>query len=285
MDSCVKNLGFMIPDKPYIQLRFRFNLGYWPNLKNPKTFNEKLNWLKLYNRKRMYTNMVDKKAVKVIIANLIGEEYIIPTIGMWDSPNDINWDALPNQFVLKTTHGGGGCGVVVCSNKDIFDKSKAISKLIDSMKSDIYSELREWPYKNVEKKIIAEAFLDTKGKELNDYKFFCFNGKVHCFKVDFGRFVEHHANYYATDGSLLPFGEKVCTPDPLYEVSMPENLQEMIAIAEKISNGHPFLRVDLYNLDGKIYFGETTFFPAGGIGQFTDKAWDLKLGELINITD
>lgn len=283
MDSCVKNLGFMIPDKQYLQLRFRFNMGYWPNFKNPKTFNEKLNWLKLYNRKPLYTKMVDKHAVKKLVSDLIGPEYIIPTIGIWDTPEHIDWEFLPDQFVLKTTHGGGSCGVVVCSDKNTFNKVEAINKLKESMQSDIYAELREWPYKNVEKKVIAESFLYTGGKELNDYKFFCFNGKVRCFKVDFGRFVEHHANYFAPNGSLLPFGEKVCTPDSMHEVSLPENLHEMISIAERIAKGHLFLRVDLYNVNGKVYFGETTFFPAGGMGQFTDQAWDEKLGDWIQL--
>lgn len=283
MDSCVKNLGFLIPDRQYIQLRFRFNMGYWPDLKNPETFNEKINWLKLYDRKPVYTTMVDKYAVKDYVSKIIGEEYIIPTLGVWPTPEEIEWNKLPDKFVLKTTHGGGSCGVIVCMDKDTFDEGNAISKLSDSMKADIYSELREWPYKNVEKRIIAEQYLDSKGKELNDYKFFCFNGKVRCFKVDFNRFVEHHANYYSRDCELLTLGEVVCTPQPEHHITFPDNIYEMFSIAEKISAGHPFLRVDLYNIEGKIYFGETTFFPAGGMGRFTEDVWDKTLGSWINL--
>ena len=427
MDSCVKNLGFMIPDKLYLSLRYRCIMGSWINWKNPQTFTEKLQWLKLYNRKPEYTKMVDKFAVKEYVAKKIGEEYIIPTLGVWDKPEDIDWDSLPNQFVLKTTHGGGGGGVVICKDKTTFDKASAIAKLKESMASDIYSGLREWPYKNVPKRIIAEKFmapekspapkdlldfkffcfngepkflyvsdtpshsltflntdwtitdfgrddyhplnkipekpenleemltiasklsagiphvrvdlynidkhiffgeltlftgsgfipfnpkefdgklgdlltlpnaigggkyliakgeiteLKTEYDELKDYKFFCFNGKVKFFKVDFGRFVEHHANYYDTDGNLLPFGEKSLEPDPNYIIELPNNLKDMIALAERLSKNEPFLRVDFYNVEGKIYFGELTFYPASGMIPWTTEEADNKIGKYLKL--
>lgn len=284
MAAIVQNFFRWLPDKPYLKLLYRFKMGHRLDLKNPKTFTEKLQWLKLYNRRPEYTNMVDKYAVKKYVADIIGEEYIIPTLGVWDKPENINWDSLPNQFVLKTTHGGGGGGVVICKDKQTFNRTDAIAKLNQSMRSDIYSGLREWPYKNVPHRIIAEKFIaPEKGQQEKDYKFFCFNGKVKCFKIDFGRFVEHHANYYSPEGQLLPFGEKGLEPDPNHIEIMPENLNEMISIVEKLSEGFKFLRVDLYNIKGKIYFGELTFYPASGMLPFVPEEWDKKLGSLLTV--
>lgn len=429
-DSIVKNFLGFLPDKLYLSLRYRCQMGHWINWKNPKTFTEKLQWLKVYDYKPEYTQMVDKLAAKDYVAERIGQEYIIPTLGVWDRVEDIDWDSLPDQFVLKTTHGGGGCGVVVCPNKANLDKAMAIKKLQISMHSNAGNTYREKPYLNVPRKIIAEkfiavhkpkqnnkvadlpdykffcfngepkflyisdspnhelAFLNTdwskaefgrsdykpltnippkpenldemldiarklsKGKahvrvdlynvnkhiyfgeltfytgagfipftpkeydkvlgemlklpsggvkfcirnneiikidqdnsfeDLKDYKFFCFNGKVKCFKIDFGRFVEHHANYYSPEGKLLPFGEKGLEPDPNHIEIMPENLNEMISIAEQLSNGFKFLRVDLYNIKGKIFFGELTFYPAAGMLPFVPEKWDDKLGKYLII--
>lgn len=291
IDSSIKNLGFLIPDKLYLSLRYRCLMGSWINWNNPKTFTEKLQWLKLYNRKPEYTTMVDKYAVKEYVANIIGEEYIIPTLGIWDKPEDIECDSLPNQFVLKTTHGGGGGGVVICKDKDTFDKTTAIAKLKESMASDIYSGLREWPYKDVPKRIIAETFMAPekspdsvlKSSELLDFKFFCFNGKVRFFKVDFGRFVEHHANYYSPEGELLEFGEQGLEPDPNYPIELPDNLKEMISLAEKLSANEPFLRVDLFNVNGRIFFGELTFYPASGMIPWTTEEADKEIGKYLKL--
>ena len=287
MDSFIKNLGFMIPDKLYLSLRYRFLMGSWINWKDPQTFSEKLQWLKLYNRKPVYTMMVDKYAVKEYVANIIGEEYIIPTLGVWDKPEDIDWASLPNKFVLKTTHGGGGGGVVICKDKAAFDKASAIAKLKESMASDIYSGLREWPYKDVPKRIIAEKFMAPEKSpapnDLPDYKFFCFNGMVRFFKVDFGRFVEHHANYYSPEGELLEFGEQGLEPDPNYPIELPNNLGEMIALAEKLSANEPFLRVDLFNVNGNIYFGELTFYPASGMLPWTTEEADKEIGKYLKL--
>lgn len=291
IDSSIKNLGFLIPDKLYLSLRYRCLMGSWINWNNPKTFTEKLQWLKLYNRKPEYTTMVDKYAVKEYVANIIGEEYIIPTLGIWDKPEDIECDSLPNQFVLKTTHGGGGGGVVICKDKDTFDKTTAIAKLKESMASDIYSGLREWPYKDVPKRIIAEKFMAPekspdsvlKSSELLDFKFFCFNGKVRFFKVDFGRFVEHHANYYSPEGELLEFGEQGLEPDPNYPIELPDNLKEMISLAEKLSANEPFLRVDLFNVNGRIFFGELTFYPASGMIPWTTEEADKEIGKYLKL--
>ena len=259
-------------------------MGHWINWKNPKTFTEKIQWLKINNRRPEYTRMVDKFAVKEYVAGVIGEEYIIPTLGVWDKPEDIDWESLPDQFVLKTTHGGGGGGVVICRDKKTFDKGKALEKLTESLNSDIYKSFREWPYKDVPKRIIADKFMtpekNLESAGLMDYKFFCFNGKVRFFKVDFGRFVEHHANYYSPEGELLEFGEQGLEPDPNYHIELPNNLKEMIALAEKLSANEPFLRVDFYNVNGKIYFGELTFYPASGMGKWTTDDADMTVGKL-----
>lgn len=286
-DSIVKNFFAWLPDKLYLSLRYHFKMGRWIDWKNPKTFTEKIQWLKVYNRKPVYTTMVDKYAVKQYVSNLIGREFIIPTLGVWDRAEDIEWDSLPEQFVLKTTHGGGSGGVVICKNKFEFDRCAAIAKLNESMSSDIYSNLREWPYKNVRKRILAEKLIafgkESVSTELWDYKFFCFNGEVRFFKVDFGRFVEHHANYYSPDGKLLDFGEADFAPVPCAGIVLPKNLKEMVVLAEQLSKGESFLRVDLYNVDGKIYFGELTFYPAGGMGKWTSDDVDRELGEYLRL--
>ena len=209
VDELVELYGSWIPDYTYLTIRYRARMGKWPNLKHPQLFTEKIQWLKMNNRKPEYTIMVDKYAVKEYVANIIGKQYIIPTLAVWEKTEDIDCDCLPNQFVLKTTHGGGGCDVIVCKDKRKFDKEAALVKLTTSLTSDLFKKFREWPYKNVPKRIIAEKFMQVEnaeeGSDLKDYKFFCFNGKVRFFKIDFDRFVEHHANYYSPDGKLLPF--------------------------------------------------------------------------------
>lgn len=272
------------PDKLYLNIIYRLIMGKKLNLNDPKTFNEKLQWLKLYNRKPYYTKMVDKYAVKEYVASRIGQEYIIPTLGVWDNPDEIEWDKLPNQFVLKTTHGGGGGGIVICKDKLVFDIDKAKAKLNKSLKSDIYMIFREWPYKDVRKRVIAEAYMtDESGIELKDYKFFCFNGRIQCFKIDFDRFYIHKANYYNREGKLLPFGEACFKTDFNRVFEKPKNFEKMLELSEILSQNIPFVRVDLYNVNGRIYFGEMTFFPAAGMGKFEPEEWDEKLGEFLSL--
>lgn len=284
--AILRRLWWLVPnDRIYLQMMFRLMMHRRLSLDNPQTFNEKLQWLKLYNRKPEYTKMVDKNAVKQYVANIIGEQYIIPTLGLWEHFDDIDFGALPQQFVLKTTHGGGGIGIVLCQNKDFLDKKKAKQNLEKELKVDIYSTYREWPYKNVPHRIIAEKLLvSAKGEigSLNDYKFFCFNGRVRIFKVDYNRFVDHRANYYDREGNLLPFGEADLPPQKIQGLITP-NIKTMIDLAEKIAQGISFLRVDFYDVDGKIYFGETTFYPASGLGRFTDDKWDEKMGEWLRL--
>lgn len=292
-DSIVRNFLSFLPDKLYISLRYRCIMGHWIDWSNPKLFSEKLQWLKVFNRRPYYPKMVDKSSVKQYVASIIGSEYIIPTLGVWDKAEEIEWEKLPDQFVLKTTHGGGGGGVVICTDKYRLDRQTAVAKLNKSLNQDIYTLFREWPYKKVPRCIIAEQFIapvkltekcSNEQDELFDYKFFCFNGKVKFFKVDFGRFVDHHANYYSSAGELLDFGEAELLPDPNHRIILPNNLNDMIALAEKLSCQEPFLRVDFYNVNGKIYFGELTFYPASGMGKWTSEQVDEMIGSYLDIS-
>lgn len=288
----LKKIARIVPDKIQLSLLHKVYVGKLVDWDNPKTFTEKLQWLKLYNRRPEYTTMVDKYAVKDYVANIIGEEYIIPTLGVWNSAEEIDWDSLPKRFVLKTTHGGGSNGVWICKDKSKFDKHKCIKEIRASLRSDLYWLFREWPYKNVPKRIIAEEFImesslqisDDNFDDLRDYKFFCFNGKVEVFKIDFNRQIYHQANYYTRDGELLPFGEVVCPPDLNKEMDFPENIGSMIELAERLSQDLPFARVDFYNVNGIVYFGEITFFPASGYGTFTSEDFNIMLGETLKLS-
>ena len=289
-DSIVKNCFGWLSDKPYLSLRYRFLMGHWINWKNPKTFTEKLQWLKVYNRRPEYTTMVDKYAVKKYVSDRIGKQYIIPIIGVWDKAEDIDWDSLPEQFVLKTTHGGGSGGVIICKDKMTFDKNVAIVKLNKSMSSDIYSNLREWPYKNVKRKIIAEKFMIPSDKlndptyDLTDYKFFCFNGVPKFCQVIRNRHTCESIDFYDMDWNHQGFvGLNPVARNGLTPVARPEHFDEMKGICRKLAKNIPFVRIDLYIIDNDIYFGEITFYPASGFGKFTPEDSDLLLGKLLNL--
>lgn len=295
LDSVVARLLYCLPDELYLKIRFRLGVGYWPNFKNPKSFTEKINWLKLHDRKPAYTMMVDKYAVKGYVAQKIGAEFVIPTIAVWDSPEEIDFDRLPEQFVLKTTHGGGSGGVVVCRDKCLLDKEKTVSILRESMDSDIYKNFREWPYKKVRKRIIAEAFVAPKTElqnaqyDLTDYKFFCFNGKPKYCQVIRARHSKETIDFYDMSwqhqdfvGLLPRHGDCSIIGNGEVPVDRPERLDDMISICKKLASGIPFVRVDLYVVDDRVYFGELTFYPASGIGVFQPQNWDIELGKLIN---
>ena len=283
-DVLLENLAPLIPDKLFIKLKWRQLMNYSLNLDNPKTFNEKLQWLKLHDRRPEYTQMVDKCEAKKYVAAIIGEEHIIPTIAVYESVEDIDFNALPNKFVLKCTHDSGG--VVVCRDKKVLDMESAKQKLQQGLKQKFYWQTREWPYKNVKPRIIAEQYMeDESGYELRDYKFFVFNGRCEYFKIDFDRSTNHHANYYNRDCSLAYFGE--LHYPPIYEtnLSIPSNITRMIELSEKLAAQikSSFVRIDFYNVKNSIFFGEITFFPASGVGQFTSDEWDMKLGQLIKL--
>ncbi len=274
----VKKTHFLYSDSVYLRLYYFFKLGKVLHLHHPLTFNEKLQWLKLYDRRPEYTMMVDKYSVKNYVAEIIGREHTIPTLGVWDSPDDIEWDLLPQQFVLKTTHGGGGCGVIICKNKATFNKDDAIHKLSVSLKSDIYKEFREWPYKNVKKRIIAEQYMTNDGQELEDYKIHCFNGTPKFILLCRDRFSKKglSEDFYSTEWEHLNM--KRPNRDNPGGHNRPKELDEMIRFAKLLSKDIPFIRTDFYIINGQVYFGELTFFPAGGMSSFEPEEYDRTLG-------
>ena len=283
--SILKRVPFLLKDDElYLKLLFLFEMHYWPDLKHPKTFNEKIQWLKLHNRKPEFTTMVDKYAVKKYVADRIGEQYIIPTLGVWDSFDQIDFDSLPNQFVLKTTHGGGGLAVVICKDKKTFDKRRAKRILEKSLHSDIYMKYREWPYKDVPKRIIAEKYMvDESGTELKDYKFFCFNGEPKYMLLVSGRQAGNKRfDYFDLNWNHLPVHDVGC-PGAERLPAKPDNFEEMIFIAKKLSKGMTHVRVDLYNINCKIFFGELTFFDGSGLSVYDPREWDFKFGQFLKL--
>ncbi len=283
----VRRCGGFLSDEQYLKCVYHLRTNKKLDLRNPQTFNEKLQWLKLYNRKPEYKIMVDKYMVREYIKNKIGEQYLIPLIGVWDRPEDVDFESLPDQFVLKTTHSGGSSGVIICKNKLMIDKLDIISKLNESLKQDIYNNLREWPYKGINKRVIAEKYMeDESNKELSDYKFFCFNGEPKYCQVIANRKVKETIDFFNMEWDHQDFVglNPKCTNAEIPALK-PTKLEEMIEIAKALSVGIPFLRVDLYYINGKVYFGETTFFPYGGVGCFTPEEWDENLGRMILLPD
>ena len=277
-----RKLSRLIPDRIYLQIVYFKHFRRFINFNNPKTFNEKIQWLKLNYRNEEYTKLVDKYRVKQYITKLIGEKYVIPTLGVWKNVDDIDFKSLPEKFVLKCNNDSGG--IVICKNKKDFDEVKAKSFLKERLKNNGYWYGREWPYKNVKPCIIAEKYMeDSISKDIKDYKFFCFNGSMEFFDIDIDRFIEHRANYYDRNGNFLPFGKTYCPPDYTKKIEMPKNLGKMIELAETISHNTVLSRIDFYEIDGQVYFGEITFYPGSGFSPFTDEKWDYKLGDMIDL--
>ena len=279
--SIVRKLNFLFPDKLYLQICFYLEMGKKLNLKNPKTMNEKLQWLKLYNRKPEYTIIVDKILVKEYVANIIGEEYIVPLIGVWDSPKKIDFDSLPNQFVLKTNHSGGNTGVIIVKDKSKIDQRAIKDKLQISMKSDIYARYREWPYKNVVRKVFAEAYL---GDDLVDYKFYCYNGYADAVMICVDRQIGDPKFYFFDkEWNLKRYNQRGKDAPVDFTLPKPEGIDKMFEMASKLSEGFPFVRVDFYNINGSIYFGEITFFPASGFDYNRLPESDLLFGQMVDL--
>lgn len=288
LDGIVRKCGSWLPDKPYLQLRYRFNMGHWINWSAPTLYQEKLQWLKVYNREERFTQMVDKITAKEYAAKMIGDKYIIPTLGVWDRFENINFDELPNQFVLKTNNGGGNTGVVVCKDKAQLNKDEARARLENSLKFSIYDLFREWPYKHVTPKIFAEAYMadDSEFNKggLSDYKFTCFNGTADNVMVCCDR-QSGETKFYFFDQKwdLLPLNKRGKETDPSFKLPKPDCMDEMFEIAGKLSVGIPFLRVDLYCINGRPYFGETTFYPASGFDPNILPETEILFGEKIKI--
>lgn len=274
----------LIPDKTYLKLQFRRKMGYRLHVDRPVTFNEKLQWLKLYDHRPEYTTMVDKHAGKDYIAKIAGESYVIPTIDVWEQFEQIEFDQLPDKFVLKCTHDSGG--LVICRDKSALDIEAAKKKINASLKRNYYHGGREWPYKDVPPRIIAEIYLENaSGEALTEYKIFCFNGEPKLVLVCKG---EAHGSgrtndYCDLDMNLLPFTSK--NPNSKGTMTKPPELEEILSVSRKLSAGIPFLRVDTYIVDGHVYVGELTFFHNAGFGKFEPKEWDKTLGNWIQLPD
>ena len=271
-------------DKTYLKIVYYLRFGRKLNLKTPKSYTEKLNWLKIHDIHPEYSKFVDKATVKNFVAErLKSQDNIIKTIGVWNSFDEIDFCALPEQFVLKTTNGGGNEGVVICTNKSNIDYSRARKKL-RLVSSKIYKTSREYVYYNVTPRIIAEEFLKAPNNELSDYKFFCFDGEPKFLFVGSDRQVEGEDvkfDFFDTDFNYISIinGHSQAKKRP----ERPKNFEEMLEITRKLSAGFKHVRVDLYNVDGKIYFGELTFFHHAGFVPITPYEWDLKFGEFLNI--
>lgn len=267
-------------DKKFVEILYKRKFGKKLNLENPTTFNEKLQWLKLYDRNDYYSLLVDKFEVKNIVSKKIGANHIIPTLGVYDDFNDINFNSLPEKFVIKCTHDSGG--LILVKNKDRMNLKNIKAKINKSIKRNYYYASREWPYKNVKPRIIIEEFMGDINKGLNDYKFFCFNGICKFVLVCSDRNENLKESFYDLDWNILPFKR----PDhpQCDKIERPINLELMISYAEKLSNLIPFVRIDFYEINKKVYFGEMTFYPAGGLNGFEPEIWDKKLGNMIDLS-
>lgn len=274
-----------LSDKRYLELVYRAYMGQKLNLEQPKTFTEKLQWLKLYDRRLEYAVMVDKYEAKKHIASVIGEEYLIPTIGIYESFDEIDFEHLPDRFVLKCTHDSGN--VIICRNKAELDVKAARTCLEAAMKCNFYWSHREWPYKNVKPRIICEPLLEEPGKpDLSDYKFYCFDGCVRMLHITFGRGTAEglSMNYYDRNLQMLPV-QHFKYPNYNGEFVPPTQYEKMVELASKLSAGIPHVRVDFYEVNGRIYAGELTFFTDGGIGFYTPRSFDEVVGQWLTLPE
>lgn len=274
----------LLPDAVYLKLVYRARIGRPLNLNSPKGFNEKLQWLKLYDRNPLYTKLVDKAEVKPWVAERIGWEHVLPTLGVWDSFDDIDFGALPERFVLKCTHDSGG--LAICRDLSTFDMAAARRKIERSLANNYFWSGREWPYKDVRPRIIAEEYLDPAGEQvgLTDYKVMCFGGQARCEFTCTGRADGNlHVDFFDTEWNHMPFTRHYPNADVPPEA--PERLKDMVVMAERLSEGMPFVRVDFYEVAGQYYFGEMTFYPGSGMEEFDPERWDEELGSWIELPE
>lgn len=275
---------YLLPDSWYLKYRYKQVFGKSLNLRKPQTFTEKMQWLKLHDRNPVYHQLVDKYEVKHIIASIIGDEYIINTLGVWNRYEDIDFDKLPNQFVLKCTHDSAS--FTVCIDKSSFDKSRYAWNYNEVfMKRDYYHfENKQWVYKGIKPRIIAEKYVeDDRYESLSDYKLYCFNGIAKGVYVTINRFTNLSVSMYDMDWNLMPFEH--IHPNQGEKVDKPKNLELMKELAEKVAKyiDNPFVRVDFYEVKGKVYFGEITFYPEGGMCYFKPENWDYVLGSWLKL--
>lgn len=273
-----------LPDALFLRIKYLLMTGNVLHLRHPERFTEKMQWLKLYNRKAEYTTMVDKIMVKDYVSALIGSQYVIPTIDVWPSAEMIDFDKLPEKFVLKTNNGGGGNGVIVCKEKKNLDIGETVEKLNKALKKDIYRSYREWPYKDVKPMVFAEQLVEVPaGVDLPDYKFFCFNGKPLYCQVIGNRNSRMSIDFFDKEWKHQAFREPQQYPFSLECPRKPKHFQEMWNLAEKLSSNIPFVRIDFYDTGDKVYFGEITFFPTSGMQTFVPDHWDKVFGSFVTL--
>ena len=275
-------LSHIVPDKQYLKL-IGYTKGIKINFENPMTFNEKLQWLKLYDRNPEYTRMVDKYEAKRYVAEKIGEQYIIPTLGVWDDPEDIDFNKLPDKFVLKCNHNSGK-GMVICKDKSTLDLEKVKKGLKEGLKQNYYLTSREWPYKDVKRRVIAEQFMiDGENECLTDYKFFCFGGEPKFMYRSMDNAVDPHTDFFDMNYNRLDM--RMRDPNSDSVPPKPECFEEMKRLARVLSANIPHLRVDFYEINGKVYFGELTFYHCGGFARIYPEKWMDTLGDWIELPD
>lgn len=270
----------IIPDTIYLKIKYRFHMGKKLNLDNPKTYNEKLQWLKLYDRNVVYTDLVDKYKVRNYISKFIGEEYLIPLLGVYDSFEEINFEKLPNDFVLKPNHTSGN--IYICKDKSKIDYLELKKEVNRWLKRNYYWIHREWPYKNIKPKIICEKYMvDESGTELKDYKIFCFNGEPKVLFIVTGREFDMSFDFYDMEFNHLPFWNRY--RNGVKEIIKPKGFDEMVRLASELSKDIPHVRVDFYDINGKVYFGELTLYHASGYAEFHPEKYDEVFGEWLKL--
>lgn len=282
-NKIIKNIRYcmrIIPDRMYIQLNYFAHFKKFANLKSPKTYNEKLNWLKLNDKNPLYTKLVDKYEVKSFVSKIIGEEYIVPTLNVWDDVESIDFDELPNQFVLKCTHDSEG--LVICKDKSKLNILEAKNKLKKALSQNFFFIGREYPYKNVKPRIIAEPYLEDKvNNELRDYKFFCFDGDPKFMFIASNRMYDVKFDYYNLSFEHLNIKQKY--NNAVNRIEKPANFDKMIELSKQLSKNFKHIRVDFYEVNGKVYFGELTFYHFSGFMPFEPSSWDDVFGDYINL--
>lgn len=280
----LNQLARYVDDERFIRWKYYLNFHKKLDLENPKTFNEKLQWLKLHDQRKDYTQMVDKYEAKKYVASKIGEEFIIPTLDVYNSFDEIDIKELPDQFVLKCTHNSGG--VMICRDKTSFDIKKAQKQFSKWLSVNPYWKNREYPYKNVKPRIIAEQYMtnDDSSPELTDYKFFCFDGYVDCVMVCLDRHLNDTKFYFFNhDWELLRLNIRGKNAPKGFTIPKPKTMDEMFDIASRLSKGMKFVRIDLYEIRGHVYFGEYTFFPDSGLDKNILKDTDIRFGKLLKL--
>lgn len=284
MKKIIRKFFELLPDEIYLKARYYYYFGKIINFDNVKTYNEKLQWLKLHMRNPAYSKYVDKILVKEIMKKIIGNEYIIPTIEVWDSPDKVDFKHLPNKFVLKCNHNSG-TGMFICKDKSKVDKNKILKLLKNGFEEDYYKYSREWPYKNVKRKIFAETLIEDSSSCLDDYKVLCFHGKAKLIEYIHGRFTDEvFEQFYDTEWNKLPITQSTFGVANDYKTSEPPKLlKKMIELSEIISKQFIHARIDWYCSDGRLYFGEVTFYDGSGWCRFDNPDDDLKIGSWIDL--